>query len=578
MAVQYRVFHRYLFLLGHYDDDDFLLESTTATFPIKKKKKKNSIRILKNVTTTTTIRRQSSTSNSSRPYPMSLYHNNDSINNTATETPKWAYAFLVSGCRVMKDEDVDDDHGHGRGGYYVGFLYNIAVAVQRLQDMGSIAAIDFIVFVQLTSDSTAVTLPHAQERLFQQLGNVSIRYLPKMRSSIHETSFYAVVVPEKFRLLQLHLEYDQVLFLDADVLPLCNLDYLLALAATATSTTAAATTSTVSTFSNTKNWKPNIILAQPYEAANAGVFVLSPKAGDWEALQAVIRKKEERALQLPWPHWDEREGWGHVIAPPDYWRGTTKRNNNVTVNDDNDESQKPMYYPWDWHAAFADQGLLYYWTKYVKREVSIIIGDEVEHWTAVEEAAANTTTTGTNDTEQQQQPQLVTLERIDTNSPLKSFSCLKHNNNKVPAPYRDFHHFTGKSKPWEFANLTRPLTKDDYFPTNNNNNGKPLKVGQQLANRINLWRETLLKVQQRTNYSFAILQEPENVGSGGGGDDDGMSTKAAARLPPPSSPSAGRFSTYKAMINHIRAKKFSGWQHYQQPQQEEQEKTIRKSA
>lgn len=271
-------------------------------------------------------------------------------------------------------------------------------------------ASDFIVFVQLTSDSTAVTLPQAQKQLFQQLG-ISIRYLPKMRSSIHET----LVVPEKLRLLQLYKEYDQVLFLDADILPLCNLDYLLALAATSSTTT-------TTTFSNKNNWKPSIILAQQYKAANAGVFVLSPQECDWEALLAIIGQKEERALQLPWLHWDKREGWGHIIAPPDYWWGTSTKKNNDT---DNKDGFKKSYYAWDWHAAFADQGLLYYWTKYVKREVSIIIGDKVEHWTAVEANATTTNAMG-------QPPQIVTLECIVTNSPLNAFLCLKHNNNKVP--------------------------------------------------------------------------------------------------------------------------------------------------
>ncbi|KAG7340337.1 hypothetical protein IV203_023880 [Nitzschia inconspicua] len=95
-----------------------------------------------------------------------------------TTKPKWAYAFLVLGCEKSEN----------RKGYQ-GFLNNIVVAVQRLWDMGSVA--DFVLFVQMSSSSTARSLPHEEEDLLRQL-TIDVRYLPKMRSHIHET-FYAVV-------------------------------------------------------------------------------------------------------------------------------------------------------------------------------------------------------------------------------------------------------------------------------------------------------------------------------------------------------------------------------------------------
>ncbi|KAG7340332.1 hypothetical protein IV203_023875 [Nitzschia inconspicua] len=160
-------------------------------------------------------------------------------------------------------------------------------------------------------------------------------------------------------------------------------------------------------------------MAEQTEASNAGFFLVTPHKGDWSLLQQVIRQKEEKALTLPWPHFNEAEGWGHVITPPDYWRPLNGS----------------KLHRWKWHAVFADQGLLYYWTKYVKMNVSIIIGDEIEHWSS---------TNG---------QKKVTLERIDKGGPLDAFSCIRqfHSTRMQPPPYRDFHHFTGTSKPWELV-------------------------------------------------------------------------------------------------------------------------------
>jgi hypothetical protein len=35
---------------------------------------------------------------------------------------------------------------------------------------------------------------------------------------------------------------------------------------------------------------------------------------------------------------------------------------------------------WNFHGAFADQGLLYYWVKFVQKDVSIIHPGYVAHW------------------------------------------------------------------------------------------------------------------------------------------------------------------------------------------------------
>ena len=54
--------------------------------------------------------------------------------------------------------------------------------------------------------------------------------------------------------------------------------------------------------------KHNMIVANVEEASNGGFFMLRPSMVDWAVLQHEIRRKEETALELPWPHWDPIEG------------------------------------------------------------------------------------------------------------------------------------------------------------------------------------------------------------------------------------------------------------------------------
>ena len=309
---------------------------------------------------------------------------------------KWAYAFLVGGCDPQTKPQ------------YRGFIYNVVVAVQRLQELGSQA--EFVLFVQMshnvtTNDGEQQHLPEEDIRLLDTVG-VRIIYLPKFISKVHET-FYALVM-EKFRILQL-IEYSRVLFLDSDIMPLCNLDYLFELSDPNNDG------NNKTNDNNTFRLKENIVMGWSKEPANAGLFMLKPNLQDYELLQQVILKKEKQALALPWPHWDPIQGWGHIIEESDAWKspdGKTGTN-------------------WTWHASFADQGLLYYWVKYVQKSVSLIIGDTIENWGQSNDGSA-------------------ILETTYQDGGLDSYTCRpllkkkKRHNSKSFPPYRDFKHFTGK--------------------------------------------------------------------------------------------------------------------------------------
>jgi len=95
------------------------------------------------------------------------------------------------------------------------------------------------------------------------------------------------------------VEYSRVLFIDADTMPLCNLDYMFELSEPSSSV--------VEVNKKKPLLKANVIIAWRGEGANAGFFMMKPNNEDWEQLQREIRRKEEKALTLPWPHWDEVE-------------------------------------------------------------------------------------------------------------------------------------------------------------------------------------------------------------------------------------------------------------------------------
>mmetsp|Transcript_20818 Transcript_20818/g.57874 ORF Transcript_20818/g.57874 Transcript_20818/m.57874 type:complete len:352 (-) Transcript_20818:1617-2672(-) len=219
------------------------------------------------------------------------------------------------------------------------------------------------------------------------------------------------------------------LYMDSDVLPFCNLDYIFQLSDPEDPSS-----------SKAPLLKENMVLTTDTEPSNGGFFLLTPRPGDFEDLQQIIARREAEALSLPHPYFDETIGFGHKIERPDYVRNL----------------HGPEYHTWKWHGAFADQGLLYYWTKYWKQDVSIVNGGKVEHWGKAAAPASST---------DRRSPR---LESTDSGHELlRGRSCLpegadgqyRWGNNKKQfhdlAPYRDFRHFTGKTKPFEWKSPTK---------------------------------------------------------------------------------------------------------------------------
>mmetsp|Transcript_33217 Transcript_33217/g.37770 ORF Transcript_33217/g.37770 Transcript_33217/m.37770 type:complete len:451 (-) Transcript_33217:19-1371(-) len=340
--------------------------------------------------------------------PKPLLNNKKEFFSSSLPRRKWAYAFLLSG--IESQESMR----------YRGALYNVMIATHILRESGSIA--DVVVMVQMRTEGDK--FPDDDIHRLTALG-IRIHYLPPLPDS----NFYSIQF-EKFNILAL-LKYSRVLYMDSDVMPLCNLDYLFDL-------------------SEPSEAKPllkeNVILAGSHEPCSGGFFMLRPKPGELERLRKVIRDREWKGIQQPWPHFDEKEGWGHVIESPDHWQ---------YINDKDVDPKKRREIraatnlnSWEWYGVFADQGLLYYWVKYFQKNVSIVIEDEIENWSS------------------RVNGETVYLEHTIKNSTAaEGYNCGKlaaasrqqrHSNKYGDYVYigrelqihRDIVHFTGNAKPW----------------------------------------------------------------------------------------------------------------------------------
>jgi hypothetical protein len=309
-------------------------------------------------------------------------HNATINSGVAASSSPYAYAFVVGGCNPENPS-------------YTGYLYNILIAARILRKRGSQA--DIVVSIQMAYKSQDDKLPAAHGNMLQKL-DVQIRYIEKSATE----SFYEAQL-EKFRILNM-VEYRRVLFLDADVLPVGNMDYLFELSD-----------------GDNPILRENLVISGPFEPANGGIFMLTPGAGEFEELNSIVRTREIRDKHLKGRKFDPVEGWGHQIKSPDYWT-TTKIGARTN---------------WTFNAAQADQGLLYHWVKYAKKSVSLVRSNIVENWSVDSNGTLSITATYDN-------------PFVNVSHPIKKFyhECFRWSRKGCHAPYQDWVHFTGKKKPW----------------------------------------------------------------------------------------------------------------------------------
>ena len=165
----------------------------------------------------------------------------------------YAYTFVMGGVDPMRPS-------------YRGMLWGIVVNVYSLKKYGSEA--DFILFVQLTAEASAAYeaanhtttsdsldpfgLTPTERKVLDALG-IQLRILETGQVS---NTFHDITM-NKFVILTL-TEYQKVIFLDADLVLLGNLDYLF----------------------EAPFLRNNFYMATAGEAANAGLFMITPQVGN----------------------------------------------------------------------------------------------------------------------------------------------------------------------------------------------------------------------------------------------------------------------------------------------------------
>jgi len=330
------------------------------------------------------------------------------LSSPSTNMSKYAVCYVIGGC----------DPANLR---YRGFVYNILVSTRVLREEGSL--VDVVAMFQMSYESGASTLPDEDVQWLEAMG-VKIRYIPPSPSE----SFYDTVM-DKFRIVSL-TQYRRVLLLDGDVMPVANVDFLFEL-------------------SDGPNavLKESVVVRGPFEPANGGLFMLTPREGEWERIQEIVRKREESAANIPNGEgrrkFDEDTGWGHQIQPHDEWK------TRYTLKWMEGEEKETIGLKWNFHFAYSDQGLLYHYVKYVRKNVSIMSGyggTTVENW----HEAPDGTSVLENTIELPLQE--LSHPRINMHIQCKKFLC-------------EFSHFTANTKPW-----LRPPEKGTFDKKNKNKN------------------------------------------------------------------------------------------------------------
>jgi lipopolysaccharide biosynthesis glycosyltransferase len=322
----------------------------------------------------------------------------------------YAYAWIMGG--VHEDRFA-----------YKGFLWTILISANLLRRLGSTA--DFWVYVRLSSQSKLSDLPSEDRRLLELLGvHVILLDKPKRDS-------FAQIVYDKFLTINM-TSYKRVIFLDSDIIPMTNLDYFFHLS------------DPDYTLLPTL-LKPFFIMATREEPCNTGMFMVEPSKHAFQEYINIVNLQKEKAKTLPYPYFDFQNGWGHSFDHGDYWESIRKKGNR-----------------WKFHASHSDQGLMYYFVKYVQKEVSIAIGDRIQNWKKglgdVPEMESDT-----HGVLAKYQGNLLRVQYLCDISPQEAFKRDADDNRwACTPPYNSIAHFMGKTKPWRRKFDFRREKDDSY--------------------------------------------------------------------------------------------------------------------
>jgi hypothetical protein len=257
----------------------------------------------------------------------------------------FAYAFFLGGIPTTTSAS-DNAFGYG------GLLHNILVSVQVLRSMGSTA--DMVLMVHMAEPYA--TLPSADLDMIQDL-DILIQYVPPTVPSF--PNGFATLALEKFRILS-WTQYRRVLYLDPDVMPLCNLDYLMKL-------------------STTGPLAENVLVSIANQPAFTSIFVVAPQQGHYQQFLQVLKESYPDGNE----EFDKDRGWGYAFGHEEAWDTPKARQigrwsklwesvKGLMVNPSRSRTQQ-----WVFEGANSDAGLLYHWVRFVRQRYSIIVGESI---------------------------------------------------------------------------------------------------------------------------------------------------------------------------------------------------------
>ena len=367
---------------------------------------------------------------------------------------RFAYAFVVSGCTERSS--------------CLGYILNVLVAARVLRDHHSVA--DVVLQIQMTSSGGSEQLP-TEHQAWLSRARVHLEYLPR-RSP---TPNFGVATLHKFRVLNM-IQYDRVLFLDADILLLCHLDYMFhesynpkGMLQEHVAVAGAKVSECVYVLLERNSWQVRfhdgtkrpmavknylriclasslfpIITSQA--PATASMFLVTPRRGEYERIVDLVRQHRARRSHhnnttTSATRFDINLGWGHRITPPDRWEAWNA-------------PRKSGGRQWNFYAASADQGLLYHWLRYLQLNYTQIHADRVETWQDVTASVHlyknnnNTTTTVLIPVAGDKFLAKVAERPVRDLPACGDLRNSRGDARTSVAPWLDHYHFAGRKKPW----------------------------------------------------------------------------------------------------------------------------------
>ena len=228
------------------------------------------------------------------------------------------------------------------------------------------------------------------------------------------------------------------------------------------------------------------------DPVNAGIFVIEPKVGIWSQLEQMFNESQARL---------QKEHSENVIVDDDAGIGPWGKDADLLLeqspyklwnyyDQDDGSNTRDDGTKYNYYCSQSDQGLLYYFLKFIVQDVSIIVGNTIEHYysNGDDEEGRRIRKDSVNDMKPGIPLKRTTPNFLNENSclpPIASSSSLPPTMNKYynnPAMsmvdeatkkrlityglYRDFHHAVGFGKLWE--QYKRPKQSQDGNSNSNN--------------------------------------------------------------------------------------------------------------